>query len=144
MSMRRIYPTSEGQVRVADPESTAVFEGDHIAGVDVPEALAEHLLNTHIGGKPAWESDAARSIRLVEEAEERDRDPKSLLDEIRALREEAAEARAKAAADYDPEDDSQKVVEVDPEIKAEVAKKAAPAKKIAVKKAPAKKVAPKD
>jgi hypothetical protein len=88
---------------VADQEH-GTFSREKDGTFLVPDALGEKLLNVHINGLPAWETDAQQYARLNSEELSRRRDPANLFDAVEALQKAqvtqltAAELRAAADA----------------------------------------------
>jgi hypothetical protein len=79
----RLY-TLTGAAQVADPEFGS-FTADVNGAFDFPEELSDRLHGFHLGGKPAWETDAERVARVAAEELEKFRDPATLLAEVRRM-----------------------------------------------------------
>jgi hypothetical protein len=62
---------------VDDPEH-GHFEPGEDGGFDFPDDLSDRLLRFHHRGKPAWEADEQRALRMHGEEMARRRDPESL------------------------------------------------------------------
>lgn len=95
----RLY-TLTGATRVDDPEHGS-FTADDNGAFEFPNDLSAHLHSHHIDGKPAWETDAERDVRLHAEELERLRDPATLARLLQAAlvgAQPAAPAQAPAEA----------------------------------------------
>lgn len=82
-SLNGTSAVSDGGDEDHDP---TIYEADEDGAIEVPPELGERLHGTHIGGVPIWETDGERSVRLVNEEDERRRDPATMLASIEAIR----------------------------------------------------------
>lgn len=97
-----------GTVGISD-EDHGTFEAEDDGGFDVPAALGDRLVNTHLGGQKVWETEGERSTRLVQEEEARRRDPATLLAAVETLvAAQNAQAEVKAEPKKAPKKSSAK------------------------------------
>jgi hypothetical protein len=89
----RLY-TLTGAAQVDDPQY-GTFTANPDGSFDFPNELSDKLHSFHAGGKPAWETDAERELRVAREELERFRDPAELL---KAVKEMGANQSALTAA----------------------------------------------
>lgn len=61
------------------------YKADKDGGIEVPEELGMFLHNQHIAGKPAWENDAERQVRIDSEEHARKSDPAYLAQIVEEL-----------------------------------------------------------
>lgn len=73
----RLY-TRTGATQVDDPTHGTFTVGPDGA-FDFPDEVSDRLHSFHVAGSPAWESDAERAKRLLDEQMEKLRDPATLL-----------------------------------------------------------------
>lgn len=88
--MKLYTRTNASTVQHADHgEFTVADDGS----VEVPDTFGEILHRIFIAGKQAWETEVERFHRLTAERNAHDEDPKSLLAELRGLRDDLVGAR---------------------------------------------------
>jgi hypothetical protein len=77
----RLYPRGAPRTVIDDPV-WGHFEADEHGGFDLPDEMSDEQHSFHHRGKPAWENDDERSVRLHGEDLDRRRDPAALYDAV--------------------------------------------------------------
>lgn len=77
----RLYPKGAPR-HVVDHPKWGHFEAAGDGGFDFPDEMSDELHSFHHRGKPLWENDDERSVRLHTDDLERRRDPAALYDAV--------------------------------------------------------------
>ena len=81
----RLYPLNAPRT-VIDHPVWGHFEADpDHGGFDLPDEMSDEMHSFHLRGKPMWESEDERSVRLHGEESARRRDPESLYNAVAEL-----------------------------------------------------------
>jgi hypothetical protein len=73
----RLYPLNAPRT-VHDHPEWGHFEADGEGGFDFPDEMSDELHSFHHRGKPLWENEDERSVRLHGDEVSRQRDPQAL------------------------------------------------------------------